>query len=156
MKVLKSWGTEGHVVLSLAFDDPEDFNLEEPVFITFDGLPVPFFMESVEAKGNRLIVKFEDIDNLKAAENLVGREVCLTPGEESGDEDSIVGITVIDASDGSVVGPVTRIDDYAGNICLTVDYKGKSISLPLHEDLVVASDSGTITLRIAEGLLHLT
>lgn len=155
MKVLKSWGTEGQVVLSLASDDPEDFDLDEPVFITFDGLPVPFFIESIEPKGNRFIVKFEDIDSLKAAEDLVGRPISLSETEEEEDEESIVGMTVLNAADGSVVGTVTGIEDYAGNTCITVNHKGKEVTLPFHEDLVEAADEESLTLRIAEGLLEL-
>jgi len=155
MKVLKSWGTEGQVVLSLASDDPEDFDLDEPVFITFDGLPVPFFIESIEPKGNRFIVKFEDIDSLKAAEDLVGRPISLSETEDEEDEESIVGMTVLNAADGSVVGTVTGVEDYAGNTCITVNHKGKEVTLPFHEDLVEAADEESLTLRIAEGLLEL-
>lgn len=153
--MLKSWGTEGQVVLSLASDDPEDFDFDEPVFITFDGLPVPFFIESIEPKGNRFIVKFEDIDSLKAAEDLVGRPISLYETEEEEDEESIVGMTVLNAADGSVVGTVTGVEDYAGNTCITVNHKGKEVTLPFHEDLVEAADEESLTLRIAEGLLEL-
>lgn len=155
MKVLKSWGMEGRVTISPASDGPGDFNLEEPVFIDFDGLPVPFFIEEIEAKGNRLIVKFEDIDSLKAAESIVGREVRTSAEGECEDDDVIVGLTVVNASDGSTVGPVTDVEDYAGNTCITVSYKGRNVTLPFHEDLVEAADEETITLRIAEGLLEL-
>jgi len=45
-QVLKSNGTEGEVLLSLLDIAPEDIDLQEPVFIEFDGLPVPFYFES--------------------------------------------------------------------------------------------------------------
>lgn len=155
MKVLKSWGTAGQVVLSPASDDPEDFDLEEPVFITFDGLPVPFFIESIEPKGSRLIVKFEDIDTLEAAEDLVGRQISLLEDEDNQEEDSIIGMTVRNARDGSIVGPVTGVEDYAGNTCITIDYKGKEVTVPFHEDLVESVQDDVLTIRIAEGLLEL-
>ena len=41
-QVLKSNGTDGELVLGFREIAPEDINLKEPVFIVFDGLPVPF------------------------------------------------------------------------------------------------------------------
>ena len=38
-QVLKSNGTDGELVMSFRDIAPEDINIEEPVFIVFDGLP---------------------------------------------------------------------------------------------------------------------
>ena len=53
--VLKSNGTEGELVMSFRDIDPEEIDLKEPVFIIFDGLPVPFYIESLKKKGNTKI-----------------------------------------------------------------------------------------------------
>ena len=42
-RVLKSYGNEGEILVGFRELGPEDLNLKEPVFIMFDGLPVPFF-----------------------------------------------------------------------------------------------------------------
>ena len=155
MKILKSWGTDGKVVISLVSSDSGDLEIDEPVFITFDGLPVPFFVESVEYKGNRRIVKFQDVDTAQAAEELVGREAVIDRDEECDDEPSLEGMSVIDSSTGEEVGKITAFDDFAGNTCITVVHNGEEILLPLHEDLICSIDEqrGTITLTIPEGLL---
>lgn len=151
-KVLKSYATGGAVVVGFSPRDAE-LNLKEPVFIKFDELPVPFFIESVEAKGSRAIVKFEDVDSLRAAEELVGREVAFSPdGAEEGEADDILGRIVCNAS-GAVIGPVTEVLDYPGNLCIEVDYNGRRVILPLHEDLVVKVTGKKIWLSIPEGLL---
>ena len=51
-KVLKSNGTQGELVMSFLDILPEDIDLQEPVFIEFDGLPVPFYFESFTPRGN--------------------------------------------------------------------------------------------------------
>ena len=113
MKVLKSWGASGQVVLSHPDIDPEDLKTQGPVFIEFDGLPVPFFIESLQEKGNRCIVKFEDIDTLPEAEELVGREATLgTEAEE--DEDTLVGLRVRDAKSRRIIGEIVDMSDYGG------------------------------------------
>jgi len=155
MKILKSWGTDGRVVISLASSDPGDLEIDEPVFITFDGLPVPFFVESLEIKGNRRIVKFQDIDTAQAAEDLIGREAVLDCEDEDEEEASLEGMIVINASTGEEVGEIVDFNDFSGNTCITVVHNGEEVILPLHEDLVSSVDEkkGTITLTIPEGLL---
>ena len=152
MKVLKSWGAEGQVVLSLDADDPRDLESEEPVFIEFDGLPVPFFIETVEPKGGRYIVKFEDVDTLAEAEELVGRSASLDEGEEE-EEDSLIGLQVKDSRTRKLIGPIVAVDDFGGNVIITVDANGQEVLLPLHEDLIVSIHDDVLTLDSPNGLL---
>ena len=152
MKVLKSWGAAGQVVLSLDADDPRDLESEEPVFIEFDGLPVPFYFESVEPEGGRFIVKFEDVDSLEEAEELVGRTVTLSDEEEE-EEDSLIGLQVRDARSRRIIGEIVDFNDYSGNVTITVDTEKGEVLLPLHEDLIVGIHDDVITLDIPDGLL---
>ena len=72
-KVLKSNGTEGEVIISFLGISPEDIDMEEPVFIYFDGLPVPFYFESFIRKGtNKAAVKLTGIRNLEDADEIAG------------------------------------------------------------------------------------
>ena len=153
MKVLKSWGAAGEVVLSRPADSPQDLNVQEPVFIEFDGLPVPFYFESLQEKGNRLIVKFEDVDTLAQAEELVGREVRFAAEEEE-EEDTLIGLKVRDSRSRRIVGEIVDFSDYGGNIVLTDETKDRGeVLLPLHEELIVNIHGEVITLDIPEGLL---
>ncbi|MBR4353388.1 MAG: PRC-barrel domain-containing protein [Bacteroidales bacterium] len=153
MKVLKSWGAAGEVVLSRPADSPQDLNVQEPVFIEFDGLPVPFYFESLQEKGNRLIVKFEDVDTLAQAEELVGREVRFASEEEE-EEDTLIGLRVRDSRTRRIIGEIVDFSDYGGNIVLTVETEDSGeVLLPLHEELIVNIHGEVITLDIPEGLL---
>ncbi len=153
MKVLKSWGAAGEVVLSRPADSPQDLNVQEPVFIEFDGLPVPFYFESLQEKGNRLIVKFEDVDTLAQAEELVGREVRFAAEEEE-EEDTLIGLRVRDSRTRRIIGEIVDFSDYGGNIVLTVETKDRGeVLIPLHEELIVNIHGEVITLDIPEGLL---
>lgn len=153
MKVLKSWGAAGEVVLSRPADSPQDLNVQEPVFIEFDGLPVPFYFESLQEKGNRLIVKFEDVDTLAQAEELVGREVRFASEEEE-EEDTLIGLRVRDSRTRRIVGEIVDFSDYGGNIVLTVETEDSGeVLLPLHEELIVNIHGEVITLDIPEGLI---
>ena len=152
MKVLKSWGADGQVVLSLTAEDPRDLKSQEPVFIAFDGTPVPFFIETAQPRGGRLIVKFEDVDSLAEAEELVGREVTLSEEDEE-DEDTLIGLQVRDDKTRRIIGDVADFSDYGGNTLITVDTENGEILLPLHDDLIVSVHDDILTLDIPEGLI---
>ena len=152
-KVLKSYGTQGAVVTNLCPAD-SDFNPNEPVFIAFDALPVPFSIESIQPRGGRSVVKFEDIDSLPAAENLVGREITFSMEEESEDDGpDLTGRLIRNAADGSEVGRVCEWYDFAGNLCVEIERDGRRILLPLHEDLIKKVSAEAIWLTIPDGLL---
>ena len=81
-QVLKSNGTDGELVLGFREIAPEDINLQEPVFIIFDGLPVPFYIESFQKRGNtKALVRLTDICSQEDVEEIAGKAVYI---EEEG------------------------------------------------------------------------
>ena len=75
-QVLKSNGTDGELVMSFREIAPEDINLQEPVFIFFDGLPVPFYIESFTRRGNsKALVRLTDISSHEDVEEIAGKAV---------------------------------------------------------------------------------
>ncbi len=162
-RVLKSNGTEGEILVGFREINPEDLNLKEPVFIPFDGLPVPFFIESFSRKGtNRALVRLTGVKNLEDAEELSGKDISVKSAailreEDTGDgltADDLIGWTLLDADD-DVVGEITGYEDIPGNTCLYVDTKDGQVMIPLHEDLIlsVSEDSKTISVDVPEGLV---
>ena len=149
-KILKSNGIRGDVLIGLAELDDSEIKTEEPVFIEFDGLPVPFFISDVRPKGSsRAIVHLTDVDSLRDAEELVGRDICVEgEWDDSGDED-FTGWTLYDGE--RLVGTIDGLEDIPGNPCLTI---GDAL-IPLHEDLILSADPETRTLvmDLPEGLV---
>lgn len=162
-RVLKSNGTEGEVLVGFREIDPEDLNLKEPVFIEFDGLPVPFFIESFNRRGSsRALMKLTGVMTLQDAEELAGRTV-LAPRSsilEYEDDDGtltvedLVGWTLLD-EDGAEAGLITGYEDIPGNPCLYVGSGAGQAMVPLHEDLIISVDEQgrKISMTIPEGLL---
>lgn len=150
MRILKSYGTEGGVIVSAPETDLEE-RANEPVFINFDGLPVPFFIEQVSPRGGaKYFVKLEDIDSLEAAEEIVGKDADFEDdGEDYADE--IVGYTLCNQN-GTPVGTITAFEDIPGNPCLEIE--GGTL-VPCPDELIVKVDNRNrkIWLEIADGLL---
>lgn len=151
-KILKSNGTDGGVLIGLRDISAQEIDLQEPVFIEFDGLPVPFFIQSIQPKGtNRAIVYLNDICNLKDAEEVVGRAVYLDAEWEEEEEADFVGWTILDK--GVKLGEVTGIEPIPGNYCLYVG----DIMIPLNEDFVINIDEDRqeLDLDLPAGLYQL-
>ncbi len=155
-KILKSYGTLGALVISAPDYDPADFT--EPVLISFDGLPVPFFIEESTPKGaNKYIVRLTDVCSLKDAEEMVGRDIFISSenaSDSEGDYD-FTGWKVYDR--GELIGEVEDVEPIPGNFCLDVKLLGKNgvlVMIPLHEDFIESSDSeaGELFLSLPEGL----
>jgi len=153
-QVLKSNGTDGELLMSFLEVGPEDIDREEPVYIYFDGLPVPFYFESFNQRGtNRALVRLTGVHSLRDADELAGRDVFADYFETEEDED-LTGWKVL-SEDGTPIGTITAYEDIPGNLCIYVDTADGERLLPLHDDLVLSMDdtARTITLRIPEGLL---
>ena len=148
MRVLKSYGTEGGVIVS-APEVWDGMSKNEPVFIEFDGLPVPFFIEEITPRGGvKYYLKLVDIDNLELAEELVGKEIILDQEEAEGED--IIGFTLYDQN-GRKVGEVTAFEDIPGNPCLEVN----DTLIPCPDECIIDIDENerTIRLQIADGLI---
>ena len=156
-QVLKSNGRDGELLVSFSGIAPEEIDLEEPVFIEFDGLPVPFYFEAFSQRGNsRALVRLTGVHSLTDADELAGAVLYAEDDLYEDEEEDLTGWTVLDA-DGTKVGTVSAHEDIPGNPCIWVETgRGESL-LPLREELVLDVDETEKTLRmeIPEGLLDL-
>ena len=137
-QVLKSNGTDGELVLGFREIAPEDINLKEPVFIVFDGLPVPFFIESFSKRGNtKALVRLTDISSLEDVEEIAGKAVYVeedTLGELSLEEDgfeALVGWMLL----------TPEIPDQVGNDETTV---GNDETTVRNDETTVGNDETTV------------
>lgn len=169
-QVLKSNGTDGELVLSFREIAPEDINLSEPVFIIFDGLPVPFFIESFTKRGNsKALVHLTDICSQEDVDEIAGKAVYVDDSqipEMSLEEDgfaALVGWMLLtpadDRSDDDMelyeVGEITDFIDIPNNPCIEVETENGAVMIPLHEDLILSVDPEyqEIIMQIPAGLL---
>ena len=154
--VLRSDGTDGRILLGFQGVSPDEIDLEEPVFIYDDGLPVPYFISEFTRRGSsKAICRLTGVRSLEDAEELVGRDVCAEIEFDEDDPAALEGWTVLSET-GATVGTVSGYEDIPGNLCLYVQTpSGSEVLLPFHEDLLISADSSssTLILRIPEGLL---
>ena len=165
-QVLKSNGTDGELVLGFREIAPEDINLKEPVFIVFDGLPVPFYIESFNKRGNtKALVHLTGICSMEDVEEIAGKAVYIEDDqlpEMSIEEDgyaALVGWMVLTPAEDEEalieVGEITDFLDIPNNPCIEVETENGAVMIPLHEDFILAVDEENleIIMQIPAGLL---
>ena len=170
-QVLKSNGTDGELVMGFREIAPEDINLNEPVFIVFDGLPVPFFIESFSKRGNsKALVRLTDIRSMEDVEEIAGKAVYIEEDnlpEMSLEEDgyaALIGWLLLSPVEGTEdneemeveeVGEITDFIDIPNNPCIEVETKNGAVMIPLHEDLILSVDPENldIIMQIPAGLI---
>ena len=177
-QVLKSNGTDGELVMGFREIAPEDINLQEPVFIIFDGLPVPFYIESFTKRGNsKALIRLTDISSMEDVEEIAGKAVyvaadalpemsleedgyaaligwiVLTPAEKNGNE----GNSDANSEDLELyeIGEITDFMDIPNNPCIEVETENGAVIIPLHEDFILSVDpeNQEIIMQIPDGLL---
>jgi len=149
-KILKSNGTDGGILIGMRDISASEINLKEPVFIEFDGLPVPFFIQDLQERcSSKAVVHLNDITSLRDAEEVVGRAVYAEGECEEESEEDFTDWTLYNRD--SLVGKISGLEPIPGNPCI---YVGDTL-IPLHEDFVlcVDEDSKTLVLSLPDGLL---
>jgi 16S rRNA processing protein RimM len=159
----KTHGVHGEVILE--FEPQYEYSVEEAerFFVELEGLLVPFFLKENGLRfkaANSAIVSFDDVETEKYAKRLIGCSVYLFQSEIIDEPENslseLINYVVIDGSNNEI-GRITHIDDYSGNIVLTVDNEGNEILVPFNEALIIEINdiSKTIQLQIPEGLIDL-
>jgi len=139
--------------------NPQDL---ESVFVEIDGIPIPFFISSAKHKSDdRIIAKFDEVDDLYTAEELVGRKVLIlskfVPEDDDLELKDLVGYTVVSEND-VVVGVITNYEEFNLNSIFYVNTPTNSeIILPAVEDLVIEVDveAKIVKMEIPVGLIDL-
>ena len=165
-QVLKSNGTDGELVLGFREIAPEDINLKEPVFIVFDGLPVPFYIESFTKRGNtKALVRLTGIGSMEDVEEITGKAVYIEEDqlpEMSLEDDgyaALVGWMLLTPAEDEEalieVGEITDFLDIPKNPCIEVETENGAVMIPLHEDFILSVDPEyqEIIMQIPAGLL---
>lgn len=158
--VSKAFGTSGEILVKFTPDAPDSLfdMLEEgcklPMFINFENLPVPFYIEKLNFRGsNGAILKFTTVNDLSYAEELTGAKIYMELAEGS-ESEGLVGFTALN-KDGGEIGIVSGFLDIPMNPCLEISRKGAgSFVTPVNEELLldIDEDKRTITIIVPVGL----
>jgi 16S rRNA processing protein RimM len=158
-RIGRLFGTEGGVMITLYTTFPDDFRMEEPLFIRVDELAVPLFCSSFERRGqSSAVVNFDDIDTERRAEEwLVGREIFIEEEESDDDEFYMEDLIGFKAIVGRQRGEVIDYYDSDANPLFEIAIGDKQHLIPAQEEFIahIDFDKRAIKFVLPEGLLEL-
>jgi len=162
--ILKPHGIHGELVIRFQEEYYETLEENPPLFLEIDNLLVPYFIAEGGLRfksGESVISQLEWVDTDKKAKDLCGLSVYVDRDDVIEFEDemsphALIGYQLFDETLG-LIGEITEVNDFSGNVLLSVEYHGKEAMVPLNDDLIVRLDEDLheIELRIPEGLFDL-
>ncbi|MCK9638717.1 MAG: ribosome maturation factor RimM [Prolixibacteraceae bacterium] len=162
--IVKPHGLRGEVVLEI--EEGYEDALEDPEYllVEVEGGLVPFFVSEDGVRfrtSTSLSLAFDDLNSVEKVRPYCGCKIFvhkdIDTEEGSGEEfNELIGMTVFDEERGKL-GKVSRVDNFSGNIVLTILYKSREILVPLSEELIVRFDEEKRELHLdcPEGLIEL-
>ena len=160
-RIGRLFGTDGGVMITLYASFPDDFRMEEPLFVEIDKLAVPLFCSRFERRGQSgAVVHFDDIDTERRAEEfLIGREILIEEGDDENDDEfymeDLIGFSVVVVDERK--GVISDYYDSEANPLFEIELDGRQHLIPAAEEFIAGIDfeGQSIKLVLPEGLLEL-
>ena len=145
--------------------DPQYFVEGNPLIIENEGILVPYFVESIRPKGSTsFLVKIDGINSEEEASSFVNKEINMLKKdadewleEEIVEGNELIGYKVVDASNDTVIGEISDVDDSTSNVLFIVASTDEDIYIPASEDFIenIDEEQKIIRLRMPDGLLDI-
>lgn len=160
-RITKARGLRGEVVANVLTDFPERFeNLKTVFAVKADGARDELKIEKFWFQKDRIILKFEGIDSIEAAETLRDFEICIPESEAVGLEtgeyfDWELEGCEVETVEGERIGRVKEVMRTGGTEVLIVTGAGKEYLIPFAETICTSVDIENKLIKIdaPEGLL---
>ncbi|TRX53032.1 16S rRNA processing protein RimM [Fulvivirga sp. M361] len=160
--VIKKHGLKGEVNVLLDVDHPLEYSNLESVFVEINQKLVPFFVEYIQIKQNKALIKFEDINSIEQAEDLRSCALYLPltflPELDSNQfyYHEIIGYAINDDQHGSI-GRIKDVYTSGKQDLLAIEFKAKEILVPITDEVIRKVDHERNVLEVAlpDGLLEI-
>ena len=157
--IQRKQGLKGSVVARLNHDVSHLDGLST-LFIQINHTLVPYRIEQLSCQHRKAIITLQGVDNAEAAHYLKGCTIFMLPealplaAAQASCLDNVLGYHVVDGQEGSL-GIVQAIYAPAQQRLLAIDYQGRELLVPYHEDIVIHVDheQQTIAVRLPNGFI---
>ena len=160
-KITKPFGYKGEVVFFLDVDEPMDYAEMDSVFVEVGGKLLPYFIESINIKGNKAVVRFEDL-TAEESTKLIGKNLFLPLSilpKLTGKKfyfHEIINFAVVDAKKGNI-GSIASVIDYPAQPLFQIMNGDTEILIPILDQIIdkVDRENKTIYIVAPEGLIDI-
>lgn len=160
-KITKPFGYKGEVVFFLDVDEPMDYAELDSVFVEQNGKLLPYFIESINIKGNKAVVRFEDL-TAEESTKLIGKNLYLPLSvlpKLTGKKfyfHEIINFAVVDSKKGNI-GNIVSVIDYPAQPLFQIMNGETEILIPIMDQIIdtVDRENKTISITAPEGLIDI-
>ncbi|MCD4728579.1 MAG: ribosome maturation factor RimM [Pirellulales bacterium] len=161
-RIVKAYGKKGELNVVLDTDNPENYKDLKSVFLDLKGNLIPYFIENIQIKNNKAIIKLKDVLTPEIAEMFVNAEIFLPLDQLPKLTDNkfyyhdIIGYSIIDKTYGSI-GKVEKVLDLPQQAILQIKHKNKEILVPITDEIIKIVDRNNkqIKIEVPEGLIEI-
>jgi 16S rRNA processing protein RimM len=163
-RLLRARGNRGEVIAEDLSDHPERFAAGARFFLAAaGGEERPLRLENAWRHKGRLILKFEGVDSISAAETLCGARVQI-PAAELGPPPEgehyyrdLIGCRVLEVGSGRDLGEIVDVLEPGGPPLLQVKAAEREILIPFVSEICVEieEERKAVHVRLPEGLENL-
>ena len=158
--VIRTHGVKGH--LRIAFNENiKELSAQEALYFLVKGVMLPFFIEETETlKDGTVIIKLEEFHSMEEASLYTKRPVYGPSSYAVEVEEEVLpdyqNYLVIDEQMGEL-GKVGGVIDMGEYDLVEINYRGREIMIPLHDESVIAIDDEehVIHVKLPEGMLDI-
>lgn len=154
--------------ISAIIDQDVDVESLKCIVVEFDGINVPFFINSVRPKSAAaLLLDIDGVDDEIQASRFANKPIyaladdpAIENSEEAGDglyASDLIGFRIV-SDDGALDGEITDIDDNTANVLFVVETENRGqVLIPVADELIesIDEDNHTITVSLPEGILDI-
>lgn len=154
-------GFKGELKFNADEEYLEDIIHAKSFLIHLGGQYIPYFVEYLRKSS---LLKLEAVDDKEIAQLLQHKEVFLPASvireavEEVSDNPYAdwIGYKIVDEERGEL-GEISEVIDLPQHYLAEIEYEGKTVAIPLHEDLILGLDpeGKAVLMQLPEGLLDL-
>lgn len=162
--IIKPHGLQGEMVVEIEEGYEDVLDESECLMVEVEGGLVPFFISEngINFRNSTTIsLAFDDLDTADKVRPYCGCRIFL-PNDAAADQlidgelSELMGFTVFDQEKGQL-GKIIRVDDFSGNVVLTIQHGKNEILVPLSDDFITEfnEEKQELHLNCPEGLVDL-
>jgi 16S rRNA processing protein RimM len=160
-KLLKTHGLKGEISVFLDVDYPEEYEELEQIYVETKRGLTSYEVEGVYFFEKKVVFKLKGIEKIEDASKILGCDLYLPldflpPIDEGGFYyHDVIGFDVVDENLGKL-GKVLTFYEGGAQDLMEMEYQGKLVLVPLHDEIVKRADmaSKSLITCLPDGLIE--
>ena len=160
--IISKHGFDGSLILKVSSQYSNNLSKVDFLFIQINKKHIPFKLDSIKTFKNKSYkIKFNEVNDDGYANQLISKSVFIKSNDypdlkkETNIYSAIINFSAFNNE--AKIGEIININENLPQPVFEINYKSKTVMVPIHEDLIIKIDkeNKNIFLRIPDGLLDI-